>query len=108
MSFGDSNNQDSISTTSKQLDSADCVKVVGQTASASTIPLTFPSGTGRIAVCIRNTGVTNSLLVSFDADSTSPVSIPPGGVFMAYLASGTGTCAVKAAASTTTYDALTA
>lgn len=106
--FSDSNGSASVASTSKQVDSADCVKISGQTATTTATLLTFPAATGRIAAVVKNTGATVNLLVSTDNDVTYGISLPPGCAIAIPLASGTGTCHVKSASTTTTYDALTA
>jgi hypothetical protein len=107
-SFSDSNGTDSVSVVTKRLDSADCIKVVGQSVSSSAVELTWPSATNRIGAAIHNTGDTNNVTISVNGTGGDYNQIcPPGAVVVVLLASGSGTIFIKSA-SGSTYNALTA
>lgn len=99
--------QDTIQAKTASIDSTDVYVIRTQTVSTD-VAVVFPSATNRIGAVIANTGATNAILVSLDAGSTWPLTVAVSSVLFVHLASGTGTINIKAAASTTTFDLMSA
>lgn len=106
--FANASGSDTLTQVISSSDSTDAAMLRGQSATTGETTLSFPSSSNRICAVISNTGATNALLVSLDDGESWPLKVPASSMCAFFLANGTADVKVKSAASTTTYDVLTA